>query len=77
MKNTILDALKGAFSKGFRERLKQENLRGIVKKLQRKEKRLMKRLEKSSSSSQRKADKLKLKVLGAQRKKALNILKKS
>ena len=77
MKTTILDALKGAFSKEFREKLKQENLRGIVNKMEIKEKKLKKRLEKPTSSSQRKADKLKLKILNAQHKKALKILKKS
>ncbi len=74
METTILNALKGTFSKDFREKLKKENLRGIVEKLADKEKRLKKRLENSSSNSQRKVTKEKLKILGAQRKKALKIL---
>ena len=74
METTILNALKGTFSKEFRDKLKKENLRGILGKLEDKEKRLKKRLDNSNSESQLKVTKKKLKIIGAQRKKVLKIL---
>ncbi|MBQ73940.1 MAG: hypothetical protein V1244_08590 [Nitrospinaceae bacterium] len=69
-KKTILNALKGYFSKGFREKLRDENLHGIAEKLEEKKKKLKRKLDKAQSGSERKLLKKQLKVIEAQCTKA-------
>ena len=70
MKKSLIDALKGYFSKDFRKKLKADSIIEMAERLEQKRKKLKKKMAQAKGDTEKKLLKKQIKVLGAQIAKA-------
>jgi len=73
MTDSIVDALKGLFSKKFRRKLKNDTINDMVERMKKKAKKVQRKLDTCNSDQECSLLRKQLKVLDAQINKAKNL----